>query len=173
MRKTPQASVFLGSIRHFWQSDVILVVEYLCLRFSEAMAKGSGFCPSLAGPGNYNPHPVEGFKADPKSPFLGKQRFNELQKEGDLQNPWVVHRLAPVFEDTKLTRLQCAGPTPDRSPPRNRARPLGANAEGRQYSWATKRISELQQDLDCSQRLIKVALRHGADCLGGLQILSL
>ena len=137
------------------------------------MTSDSGFCPSLAGPGNYNPHPVEGFKADPKSPFLGKQRFNELQKEGNLRKPRVVHHLMPFSEDTELTRLQLAGPTPDRSPPRNRARPLGANAEGRQYSWATKRISELQQDLDCSQRLIKVALRNGADCLGVLKILSL
>ena len=124
----------------------------------EAMVDSSDFCPSFAGPGNYNPHPVEGFKADPKSPFLGKQRFNELQKEGDLIKPWLINCLVPFSKDTKLTRLQLAGPTPDRSPPRNRARPLGANAEGRQYSWATKRISELQQDLDCSQRLSKVAL---------------
>jgi len=36
-----------------------------------------------AGPGNYDPNPVTGFKVDQKSPFLGRERFLELEKEGN------------------------------------------------------------------------------------------
>ena len=36
-----------------------------------------------AGPGNYDPNPVAGYKVDLKTPFLGKERFPDLEKEGD------------------------------------------------------------------------------------------
>jgi len=35
-----------------------------------------------AGPGNYDPSPVAGYKVDQKSPFLGRERFLELEKQG-------------------------------------------------------------------------------------------
>ena len=39
---------------------------------------------SITGPGEYDPKNAPGWKADPKSGFLGNERFNELQREGVL-----------------------------------------------------------------------------------------
>ena len=49
----------------------------------------------LAGPGMYNPSPVQGYKADRKSPFLGRERFCELKQEGKIIY-WVLWDTAEI-----------------------------------------------------------------------------
>ena len=63
-----------------------------------------------------------------------------------------------MWEHTPLQRVHCVlgrVQTPDTSPPRPRFRPT-PGPEGRKFSWATQRISELEKDLDRSKKHVKV-----------------
>eukprot|EP00879_Flechtneria_rotunda_P033438 GHRR01037032.1.p1 GENE.GHRR01037032.1~~GHRR01037032.1.p1 ORF type:complete len:188 (+),score=40.19 GHRR01037032.1:142-705(+) len=85
----------------------------------------------IPGPGAYDPKLVEGWKADPKSGFLGDQRFRSQElSEDDVSS----------FKEV--------------SPPRQRKSVSVAGSE-RKYSWATQRIAELTQDLDKATRRVK------------------
>lgn len=122
---------------------------------------------ALSGPGNYDPRPVEGFKADPKSSFLGKERFkeNEADNQGDQSSPPLPERKLTATKIACATDLQLremkgigdtAGLVPETPTPPT-TKPKGpASDAGRQFNWTTKRLTTLQHELDYSHRTTKV-----------------
>ncbi|KAK9862945.1 hypothetical protein WJX84_004031 [Apatococcus fuscideae] len=83
------------------------------------------------GPGDYDPSKARGYKVDPKSGFIGKDRFSESERE-------------------EGERLEFSPPRERRNMP-----PAGMNDAGRKFSWATQRIHELEKELDACRNRIK------------------